>query len=234
MAERPVYIPNISGTNLVKTQYVDFKWFPGMAIVQKQKSIESLHEAAKKLLNITNLLEISSKSKTTLGVDLSAFNLMITTIKYNKTFSVESAFQSSKVFEKGGPYLDLLDKTSREAKKDGRLQTSGRLKCFKFFGIEWGLEPQTAFYDWLYINALKKNSDYAEQVMEYSAFTDIEFNPERSINCQAYSAALYVSLCHRDLLEYATSSQTAFLEVVTGAPISNARQDDIVQGALKF
>lgn len=156
MAERPVYIPNISGTNLVKTQYVDFKWFPGMAIVQKQKSIESLHEAAKKLLNITNLLEISSKSKTTLGVDLSAFNLMITTIKYNKTFSVESAFQSSKVFEKGGPYLDLLDKTSREAKKDGRLQTSGRLKCFKFFGIEWGLEPQTAFYDWLYINALKK------------------------------------------------------------------------------
>lgn len=234
MASRPIYIPNLIGQTLVTTKLVEFKWFPGMAVVQKQKSIESLHEAAKNLLNISSLLEISSKSKTSLGVDLSAFNLMIKTIKYNKTFSVESAFQSSKVFDKGGPYLDLLDKTSREAKKDDRLQTSGRLKCFRFFGIEWGLEPQTAFYDWLYINALKKNTNYAEQVMEYSAFTDIEFNPERSINCQAYSAALFVSLQRRNLLKYATSSQTAFLEVVTGVPISNARQDDIVQGTFKF
>lgn len=234
MAIRPIYIPNFIGQTLVATKLVEFKWFPGMAVVQKQKSIESLHEAAQKMFSISKALEISSKSKTSLGVDLSAFNLMIKTIKYNKSFSVESAFQSSKVFDKGGPYLDLLDKTSREAKKDYRLQTSGRLRCFRFFGVEWGLEPQTAFYDWLYINALKKNTDYAEQVVEYSAFTDIEFNPERSINCQAYSAALFVSLQRRDLLEYAISSKTAFLEVVTGAPISNARQNDIIQGSFKF
>lgn len=234
MANRPIYIPNPTGQTLVTTRLVEFKWFPGMAVVQKQKSIESLHEAAKQLLGISSLLEVSSKSATPLGVDLSAFNLMITTLKYNKTFSVESAFQSSKVFERGGPFLDLLDKTSREAKKDERLQKSGRLKCFKFFGVEWGLEPQTAFYDWLYINALKKNSNYAEQIKEYSAFTDIEFNPERSINCQAYSVALFVSLQRRNLLEYATSSQAAFLEVVSGVPISNARQDDITQGNFKF
>lgn len=234
MANRPIYIPNPTGQTLVTTRLIEFKWFPGMAVVQKQKSIESLHEAAKQLLGVSNILEISSKSKTPLGVDLSAFNLMITTLKYNKTFSVESAFQSSKVFERGGPFIDLLDKTSREAKKDDRLQKSGRLKFFRFFGVEWGLEPQTAFYDWLYINALKKNANYAEQISEYSAFTDIEFNPERSINCQAYSVALFVSLQRRNLIEYATSSQAAFLEVVSGVPISNARQDDIVQGNFKF
>jgi hypothetical protein len=234
MANRPIYIPNPTGQTLVTTRLIEFKWFPGMAVVQKQKSIESLHEAAKQIPGISSLLEVSSKSTTPLGVDLSAFNLMITTLKYNKTFSVESAFQSSKVFERGGPFIDLLDKTSREAKKDERLQKSGRLKCFKFFGTEWGLEPQTAFYDWLYINALKKNINYAEQIKEYSAFTDIEFNPERSINCQAYSVALFVSLQSRNLLEYATSSQAAFLEVVSGAPINNARQDDIIQGNLKF
>lgn len=234
MAKRPIYVPTISGPTFVKTHQIEFKWFPGMAVVQKQKSIESLHESAKLLLGISSLLEISSKSKILLGVNLSAFNLMINTQKYNKSFSVESAFQSSKAFENGGPFLDLLDKSSREAKKDDRIQTSGRLKCFKFFGEEWGLEPQTAFYDWLYINALYKKAEYAEQVKEYSAFTDIEFNPERSINCQAYSVALFVSLHHRKILNYAISSKAAFLEVVLGAPISNARQDDCLQGNFNF
>lgn len=234
MAKRPIYIPSLAGQTLVTTKLVEFKWFPGMAVVQKQKSIESLHTTAKQLYGISDLLEISSKSKTPLGVDLSAFNLMIRTLKYNKTFSVESAFQSSKVFERGGPFIDILDKTSREAKKDERLQTSGKLKCFRFFGVEWGLDPQTAFYDWVYINALKKNTNYAEQLNAYSAFTDIEFNPERSINCQAYSVALFISLQSRNLLDYATSSQAAFLEVVSGVPISNARQDDIAQGNFKF
>lgn len=34
-----------------------------------------------------------------------------------KNFSVESAFQSSKVFEKGGPYLDLLYEIPKKTKK---------------------------------------------------------------------------------------------------------------------
>ena len=56
------------------------------------------------------------------------------------------------------------------------------------------LIPRTAFYDWLYINALMENADLAEQVMEYDAFTDIEFNPNKSINCQARAAALFVAM----------------------------------------
>lgn len=234
MAERPIFIPNTEGSALVRTQYVEFKWFPGMAASQKQKSVDSLHEAALGLPSIANVLEVSSKSREDLGVALSAFNLSFTTLKHKRTFSVECAFQGSKVFERGGPFVDMFGMTSREAKKDERLRSSGRLTGFHFFGTDWGLEPQTAFYDWLYINALKKQSGVTEQLLKYSAFTDIEFNPERSINCQAYSVALYVSLHKRCLLEEATSSKEAFLRTVTNASVSNARQDETVQSGLRL
>ena len=61
-------------------------------------------------------MKILIKSETDLGIKLRAFNLMINT-KDNRIFSVEPAFQSSKVFELGGPYKDILDKSSCEAKK---------------------------------------------------------------------------------------------------------------------
>lgn len=234
MAERPIYIPTIEGPTLVTTRYVQFQWVSGMSVSQKQKSIDSLHTSATHLPDIVNLLEISSKSREPIGVALSAFNLMISTVKFNRTFSVESAYQSSKVFEFGGPFPDILEKTSQEAKKDPRIQDSGKLLGFRFFGVDWGLEPLTAFYDWLYINALKKHTNYLDKICEYSAFTDIEFNPKRSINCQAYSVALFVSLQRRNLLDHAISSKSAFIEVVTGSVISNARQDEVVQAGLRF
>lgn len=215
MAQRPVYIPTGETTHFVKTEFVDFTWFPGMSISQKQKSIDSLHEAAiTGLPKVHKILEISSKSRDSLGVALSAFNLSFTTLKQQRTLTIECAFQGSKVFQRGGPYVDMFDMTPREAKKDKRLLTSGRLVGFKFFGKEWELEPRTAFYDWLYISALIKRSDLAEQVVEYSAFTDIEFNPERSINCQAYSAALYVSLFKLGILDEAIASKESFLETI--------------------
>ena len=165
---------------------------------------------------------------------MSAFNLSFNTAKHNRTLSVECAYQGSKVFERGGPYVEILGMSSRDAKKDPRLLTSGRLTGFRFFGTEWGLEPQTAFYDWLYINALMKQTSTVEQLLEYSAFTDIEFNPERSINCQAYSVALYVSLHERRLLDNAASSKETFLQTVGNAVISNAREDETVQQGLRL
>ena len=124
--------------------------------------------------------------------------------------------------------------TSRQTKGDERIQSSGRLLGFRFFGAEWELEPLTAFYDWLYINALRKQPDLVERVVQYSAFTDIEFNPTRSINCQAYSAALFMSLVNRGLIEYATSSKAAFLETVRSAVVNNAARDESIQTGLAF
>lgn len=200
MAERPVFAPVLSGPTLVRVWDISFTWSAGMSVKQAQKSIDSLHEAAKKRMNVDKVLEISSKSKDPKGVKLSAFNLLINTKKHNQTFSVECAYQSAKVFEHGGPYKDLREKTSREAKTDPRLKDSGRLLRFQFFETEWALEPKTAFYDWLYINALHNEPELAEHVLEHRAFTDIAFNPEKSLNCQAYSAALYVALHERGLL----------------------------------
>src|SRR5690606_15134406 len=136
MAERPVFIPAAEGPALVKTMRVEFQWFPGMAVSQKQKSVDSLHGAAKKLSVARTVLEVSSKSREELGSSLSAFNLMLTTVRHQRTLSVECAYQGSKVFEHGGPYVDIFDMTAREAKKDARLLSSGRLTGFRFFGSD--------------------------------------------------------------------------------------------------
>lgn len=210
MAIRPVFISTKSSSReIVIKKEIEFEWFPGFAVSQKQKSIFSLHEQFKKGNSKYKVLEISSKSSDELGVKLSAFNLMICT-KAGKAFSVESAFQASKVFSEGGPYKDLLMKSSKEAKKDSRLSNSGTLKGFTYFSREFPLEPKTFFYNWLYINALSLNKDLAEEVSRYNSFTDIEFNPKKSINCQAEAVALYLSLKNRNQLEESLKSITSF------------------------
>lgn len=215
MAVRPVFVPVVSGPRLVETRPVEFQWFPGLSAAQKQRSIDALHAAALRLPGVDAVLEISSKSRQPLGVASSAFNLS-STRGADRHVSVECAFQASKVFERGGPYVDILSMSSRDAKRDQRLQASGRLLAFRGEEGDWGLDPRTAFYDWLYIHALLRQPDLVVGLMGFSAFTDIEFNPERSINCQAYSAALYVSLCNRRMLHEAMSSRESFLGIVGG------------------
>lgn len=217
MAQRPVFIPN-QGDYLVETSMVDFIYHTGFAISQKQKSIQSLHQSIKDNFGLNRVLEVSSKSLDELGVQLSAFNLMIKD-KSSLYYSVECAFQSSKVFELG-QYQDLLYKTSREAKKDERLKTSGKLLGFNFYGNVWELEPVTAFYDWLYINALNQNKKYHDELLSYQAFTDIEFNPKKSINCQAYSVAMFVSLYKNNMLDVLKDKQ-AFINLYKQYQISN-------------
>lgn len=212
MAKRPIFIPEYSGNAFVNRDNIDFHYYSGFAVVQKQKSIASLHEAIHEKYGFKKILEVSSKSQDQLGIDLSAFNLMMIDKKLNKRFSVECAFQSSKVFEYGGPFTDLLDRTSREAKKDQRLKESGELLNFFFYGREWDLLPRTAFYDWLYINALNANPQYHDDLSQYEAFTDIEFNPEKSINCQANSIAMFLSIKQKGLLDQ-VKNQDTFLKL---------------------
>jgi|CXWK01.1.fsa_nt_gi hypothetical protein len=192
MAIRPVFIPVPGSHPYVKALQVKFEWYSGFAIVQAQKSIASLHSAAAKI-GFSPILEISSKSVDEIGVALSAFNLQLH-LGRHETMSVECAYQGSKVFESGGPYIDLYTRTSREAKKDERLRSSGRLLAFRFQGEEFPTDPGTAFYDWLYIQALSQNRLLADQLAQYCAFSDIAFNPDVSQSCQARSAALYLGL----------------------------------------
>jgi hypothetical protein len=195
MANRPFFIPNDNKDELVKTERVEFKWFSGFAKVQKQKSISSFHENISKQFRYNKILEISTKSKDKLGVKLSAFNLKINF--KNKEYFLESLFQGSKVFSNEGPHEDIYKKESIDAKKDERIKRSD-LKEFSFFGEKFTLDFD--FYSWLYFLALKQNKKLTSEMLQYQAFTDIEFNPEKSLNCQAYSAALYLSMVKNNIL----------------------------------
>ncbi len=214
MAERPVFIPHRSGDVFVETVVVDFVWHAGMSPAQKRKNVVELHKAAAGR-GIAPLLETSSKSPREAGRRLSAFHLPFDL--GHSISTVESVFQGSKVFENGGPYVDLYKTPSREAKLDGRLKTSGNLVAFEFDGRRYPLSPPTAFYDWLYIRALFPHRKWLERLSGYQGFTDIEFNPARSINCQARACALFVALTARGYLELAVSSFDELVEAEVAA-----------------
>lgn len=215
MAERPVFIPAPDSPELVNELFLPLTWHSGFAQVQKEKNIAALHEAAAQL-GLNPLLEISSKSKSERGRHMSAFHMTVPTEQYGR-IKLELAFQGSKVFEYGGPFTDLYckdDKKIGQAKRDPRLQESGPLIGFRFEGIDFPLEPKTAFYDWLYCSFLWDHREWAKKLYAYKGFTDVEFNPHRSINCQARSAALFLSLMQREELSTALQSPSAFLQTL--------------------
>ena len=217
MAKRPIFTPDFSGFPYVDTVDIEFKWHPGFAKSQMQKSIASLHEAAEKLKKISPILEISGKSISELGNSLSAFKLLLKTPD-GQTMSVECAYQGSKVFENGGPYHELYSASSRAAKTDERLRNSGELVAFNFCGEDFPIEPKTAFYDWLYMTALcQKKTDFMKELEAFQGFSDIVFNPNRSLNCQARAAALFVALSKNDLInEQILQDKDSYLALITG------------------
>ena len=200
MASRPAFLA-IEEKPFFKEVNIDFEFYTGFAITQKHKSIDSLHTAFSEKYPNLNVLEVSRRSKDSIGMQLSAFNLKLTSEKNGFQYPVECIFQSSKVFENGGPYIDLMSSTPAEAKKDERLKNSGNLKCFKYNDEEFPLEPKTLFYHWIYIHALLETPDVAKKSVKYDAFTDIEFNPLKSINCQARATAIFVGLSKSGELE---------------------------------
>ena len=216
MAKRPIFIVSEDPNFLFIEKEIEFEWFAGLSVSQKQKSINSLHNSAN-LSGYDKILEVSTKSEHAIGNKLSAFNLSFP-MSDGTLIHLESAFQGSKVFENGGPYTDLYSIKPFDVKKDERISKEHEIKGFKFDGKDWDSEPKTAFYDWLYINAVFKNiennANEYQKILDYNAFTDIEFNPLKSINCQARSCAVFVSLYKQNILEIALESKESFLEIL--------------------
>lgn len=198
MATRPVFVV-ADPPNLVRAVELEFEWFPGFSLAQKQRSLRALHQAAN-MQSLAPVLEVSTKSNQPLGVKLSAFSLELL-LHDGTSATVEAAYQASKCFEAGGPYTDLLRVRPRDAKRDPRLKTSGELKGFNFLGQSFPLVPTSMFYDWLYILALSLHPDLSAAVLKYSAFTDIEFNPDKAVSTQAHACAAFVALVRRQLLD---------------------------------
>lgn len=214
MAERPVFLPT-TATPFVQEQVVSFRWHAGMARSQAQKSIAELHASAGER-GLGPLLEISSKGSERLGIDLSAFNLTFTAPN-GTPLSVESAYQGSKVFRNGDHFPDLYRATSRDAKLDERVKGRSDIVGFDYFGERWPAHPTTAFYDWLYLQALAQNLRLLEALGGYAGFTDIAFNPQKSAACQARCAAMSLGMQAAGVFAEAVRGQPQFMEALGGA-----------------
>ena len=191
MAIRPAWYLS---DKCVASKFFNFEWNPGFAPSQKKKNVDNLHKAIK-MGSVDNVLEISTKSNTELGFNLSAFNLKLNGIH------LENIFQASKKYEHGGPYLDLLNVSPVDSKRDERHRTSGNLISFVYDSNEWKLSPLTLFYDFIYIKAAFESIPLSQlsELKNYKWFTDIEFNPKKSINCQARTVAILKLIIENDL-----------------------------------
>lgn len=242
MASRPIFVPSYDEQQWVERIDVEFEWHPGFSVSQKRASIESLHQAAiQNRPGVERVLEISTKSWSRLGVMLSAFNLrMEHPLDPSRPAVLESVFQGSKVFgdqdsqrslflEAGdlaeGPHHDLYNVSARDAKRFMKEKglSGERVMRFEWGSEVWPTEPKTAFYDFLYLRAVKEfferaaeqsGVDREDEFLDYDAFTDIEFNPKKSLNCQAASCALYVALSRKGILAEALSSRGSFLDIM--------------------
>lgn len=224
MATRPIFIPD-PDSSLVNECDLEFKWFPGQHVSQKQRSIESLHQSAAGDPRVSRVLEVSTKSPESLGKELSAFNLSLDCDARPDPILLEAAFQGSKVFAARGfypargPHTDLYSESSgRKVKQFMKRFSEDEVTEFRFDDHAWPLTPRTAFYDWLYIKALRQRvaqgDRFDEALLKYDAFTDIEFNPKKSFNCQARSCALYVALLKNGSLSTDVNDPDRFIRLL--------------------
>lgn len=198
MSERPVFVKSDKKPYFKRVD-CEIEYNAGQAPSQKQKNVEALHAAFHKTYDMP-VLEVSTKSEDELGRGLSPFNLKKQIVSLHKDFPVENIFQASKVFERGGPYYDLFGTTPLSAKRDKRLENSGKIVHFKLEDTLYPAYPDILFYNWLYIKALKEYPDLVKKIKDYDAFSDIEFNP-KGTNCQAKACAIFRSLQDLGLLD---------------------------------
>lgn len=210
MVTRPVFYPDYSKVGVKVVSSAAFKWSPGFSISQQRKNVEALHGAIVASGAASMPLEVSRKSGVPIGISLSAFNLGAWS--GNVFCTVESVYQASKVFAGGiGPFPGWYGKDPGEVRQ--RIKDLGTVKivAYKVGSMVWGLTPTRGFYDWLYCRALYKNPSLVAQLRSYDCFTDIAFNPVKSLNCQAYAVALYLSMLAQGVLEDALTSKETFL-----------------------
>ncbi len=200
MATRPVFIPKTTAP-FAEEINCEFKWNGGFALSQKRKNVRALHDEFLHSYPDSRPLEISTKSENGLGVALSAHNLMKFVPSIGHKVPIECVYHGGKVFSRSGQHTELYDVPPIEVKKRLAEVAEGEILGFRFEGTDYSLLPTTAFYDWLYINAILENPELSERILEYDAFTDIAYTPGKSMACQARTAAMFVSLYRLGLLE---------------------------------
>ena len=207
MSVKPIFI-SINRPPYCKTYEADFEYNKGLATAQKQKNILAIHDVFSSKYPGKQILEISAKASEPLGLALCAFQLEKQVPSLEKSIAVENIYQASRVFENGGPFLEIYDLKPKAAKKFTELKTNGKLIGFRYENQEFPLEPKTGFYTFLYVNALLENKELADQLLQYDAFTDIDFNPDKNVNSAARAAAVFIALSRLNLLAKAQDYET--------------------------
>jgi type I restriction enzyme M protein len=214
MAKRLLFSAKNEGNKIIVTRKeIEFEWVGGFARSQKIKRLTKFRE---KLSDATQTkhLEVSSGSDNEFGKQLSAFN-----IRYSAGelmgYTVESVYQGSKIFSFGGPYQELYDKPSIVAKKDSRIRSSEPLIGFRLLEDEWPILPPTGFYNYLYFLALIQNSELISRASKFEYFSDMEFNHEKAVSCQAESLAIFFALYRVNLAEEILQDKSDFLNTIS-------------------
>jgi type I restriction enzyme M protein len=227
MTTRPVFVPKATRP-YYQTKNYEIDWAPGQAAAQKTKNSLALQQAFLKEFPEKKVLEVSTKSQSDTGKALSPFHLTKRLPTLKKEFPLESVYHASKVFKKGGPYVDLLGVSPLQSKRDERLQDSGELVHFSLENVQYPSEPDILFYNWLYINALKEHPALARQTLTYDAFCDIEFNPATGHNCQAKACAIYVSLAKAGLLDQVSDFES-FKKIMLEIPETEIKEQSVLK-----
>lgn len=178
---------------------VTFPYRSGRDAESRSENSRSLIASIEKLAPKASVLEVSTSSNRSLGVRLSALNLLVTSNWGTNT--VERTFQASKIFEHGGPFLEIL-RSDGNPKSLAKLSNSGRLIGFRGpDGIEFKADGTSTFYDRIYLSALIQNPKLLEELVNFDIFTDLRFPkrvlgfaPNQPINTQARSCAIAKSL----------------------------------------
>lgn len=176
MANRPIYISTGDINNPFTEDSISFEWKAGYSYANKCKRRDNLKKEIAKKYDIDKWLEVSSISDKDTGRRLSALNLMLTLTNGNK-YSVESIYQSSKVYN------------------------DNHITGFKFNNTVFENNPYGMYYDYIYMVALYQNKDYHKIIDDYYLFTDLFFNPNKSLNTQARAIAIFKTLYDNDCLK---------------------------------
>lgn len=213
MAKRLLFSAiNLGGNITVLRKEIEFKWAGGFAKIQKIRRLENFKANLLPSINEKHM-EISSGSDTVLGKSLSAFNLSFKSGDL-KGFTVESVYQGSKIMDTGGPYQELYNQPSIVTKKDPRIRSAEKLIGFRLLEDDWPTTPPTGFYNYLYFLALLQNKMLINPAIKYEYFSDLEFNHEKAISCQAESLAIFFACIRVNLAEDILSDKSYFLNFI--------------------
>ncbi|MBO1265991.1 hypothetical protein J3A84_13210 [Proteiniclasticum sp. SCR006] len=214
MAKRLYFIAKPSYQGLIVEKTIHFENFRGQSLNQKHKSIESMHHAIRAFESGGKILEVSTISPDPLGRKLAGVTLLAET-RDGLEVPVMNIFESAKVFEKGGPYRDLLEADPFTVSEDKRLTESGRLLGFHFENVPYSLSPRHLFFDWIYLRALYKRKELHEELASYDMVTDIEYNMQSMFASSARACAYFISLYHAGLLDEVMKDPDSFSRIYT-------------------